>query len=460
MTESYRFPAGFRFGTATAAYQIEGGWDADGKGPSSWDVLTGRPGFIRTGETGQIACDHYHRWEADLDLMASLGIKHYRFSVSWPRIIPDGNGAVNEAGLAFYERLVDGMLARGITPMITLFHWDTPHALVEQYGAWTSLRIVDDFARFAGIVVKRLGDRCTDWLTLNEVACFAEWGHYVDKPYDGLNAPAVRCASAKERTATVLHAMLAHGQAVRAIRAASPKPCKVGWAHNEGALVPITESEADIAATKQAFIESCSPLKLHAALTGKLPSAWVERGQRDGWLCEVTEDQLKMINAHVDQMGINVYTAAYIAAGRDGKPEHLALPKNYPQFGDLPWLNLVPEAPYWHCRLTAEVLGYGDELVISENGCCAEDRFTIGGSIEDVDRIMYLRQSLKSVHRLVDEGYNVTGYYQWSFLDNFEWLHGYSKRFGLVHVDYATQRRTPKRSAAWYSEVIRQRRVV
>ncbi len=461
MTDTYRFPDAFRFGTATAAYQIEGGWDADGKGPSSWDVLCRRPGFIRTGETGEVACDHYHRWEADLDLMVALGIRHYRFSISWPRVIPTGNGAVNEAGLAFYDRLVDGMVRRGITPMITLFHWDTPHALVEQYGAWTSRRIADDFARYAGIVVKRLGDRCRDWLTLNEVACFTEWGHYVDQPYEGLNAPAVKVGSAKERTATVLHAMLAHGAAVRAIRAASPQPCKVGWAHNEGAQVPVTESPEDIAATEKAFVEACSPLKLYAALTGKLPSAWVERGQRAGWLGEVTEADLRAISAPVEQMGLNIYSAGYTRAADNVQGfEQVPLTKGYPQFGDLGWLNIVPEALYWLPRLTRDVLGYRGEMVISENGCCAEDRFNLNGRIEDVDRIMYLRQSLKAVHRLVDEGLPLTGYYQWSFMDNFEWTHGYSKRFGLVHVDYATQQRTPKLSARWYSEVIRQRRVV
>ncbi|MDA3961107.1 MAG: family 1 glycosylhydrolase [Planctomycetota bacterium] len=461
MSQSYCFPDTFRFGTATAAHQIEGAWDEDGKGPSAWDVCARQPGFVRTGDTGAVACDHYHRWEADLDLMAALGIKHYRFSVAWPRVIPDGNGAVNEAGLAFYERLVDGMLARGITPMITLFHWDTPQALVDQYGAWTSRRIVDDFARYAGIVVARLGDRCSDWVTLNEVACFTEWGHYVGRPYEGLNAPAVQVASAAERTQTVLHAMLAHGAAVRAIRAASPQPCRVGWAHNEGALVPVTESEADVAAAKAAFVEASSPLKLHAALTGSLPDDWVARGERDGWLPPISDEDLAAIAEPIDQLGLNVYSAGYVRAADNARGyEQVALPKAYPEFGGMGWLNFVPESLYWHCRLTCEVFNFAGEIVISENGCCCADSFSRDGRINDLDRIMYLRQSLKGVQRAVAEGLPLTGYYLWSFMDNFEWLHGYDKRFGLVHVDFATQVRTPKESARWYAETIRQRRVV
>lgn len=460
--QSYQFPAGFRFGTATAAYQIEGAHDVDGKGPSVWDKYCATPGNIHTGDTGDDACDFYHRYEEDIRLMAELGIKHYRMSLSWPRILPHGSGKANPLGLDFYDRVIDRLLGHGITPTVTLFHWDTPQALEDAYGSWASRRIVDDFAAYAALAAARYGDRVTNWLTLNEVAAFTEWGFWhghQKSPH--INAPGTKLDSAAAVGATTLHAMLAHGAGVRAIRASSPRPCKISFAHNEGAIVPVTESPADIEAAKKAYAQMCGPLKIWAALKGALPEGWLDAHVRAGNLPEITDEDLKAIAQPIDALAFNVYTGPYVrAAGNPAGYELVPYPADYPNIGGLEWLYFVPEALYWQARLTRDVLGWNGEIYFSENGCCANELFSQSGEILDVDRILYLRQALKSVHRLVAEEFDVTGYFQWSFLDNFEWLWGYSKRFGLVRVDYATQKRTPKLSASWYAEVIRQGRVV
>ena len=459
--DSYLFPSNFLFGSAAAAYQIEGAHDAGGKGPSVWDVYCRTPGNLRTADTGEVACDFYHRYREDIKMMADMGLQAFRLSVSWPRVLPEGRGRVNEAGLAFYDRVIDCLLEHKITPFVTLFHWDTPQALEDLYGSWASRRIVEDFADYAGILAKRLGDRVTNWMTLNEVAAFTEWGFWSGKEKSAfINAPGTRLESRKAVATTAFHAMLAHGAAVQALRTGSPRPCKISFAHNEGMMVPVTESPADIEAARRAFRMQCGPLKLWAAVRGELPGEWVEDQQRQGILPDMTEADLRAIGQPLDALGFNVYSGQYIraadnAAGYEGLP----FTEGYPSFG-FDWLNLLPEALYWQARHTREVLGWQGEMFFSENGACGPDKVTDRGEILDVDRLLYLRQALKSVHRLVDEGYPVTAYFLWAIMDNFEWLHGYSKRLGIVHVDYATQKRTPKLSAKWYAEVIRQRRVV
>jgi beta-glucosidase len=457
--QSYTFPDHFQWGVATAAYQIEGAAKEDGRGLSTWDDLSHRPGGTRTGETGDVACDHYHRYAEDIKLMASLGIKHYRFSISWPRIFPQGTGTINPKGLDFYHRLVDCMLENGITPHATLFHWDAPLALHDQYGGWLSRQMAYDFADYTTAVVKSLGDKVTNWMTINEIPCFTLMGYGVGKR--GEHAPGVIVDSMKDVWQTIHHACLGHGLGVQAIRAASPTPCKISLVDNFGSTVPMTESPADIIAAQKAFTNSfCNGGILFPVLTGNFSDSWLAAREKDGSMPDVQDGDLEIISSPVDGLGVNIYSGSYIRhAENDDGFEEVPIPEHYPRL-DMPWLNVVPEAIYWAFRNVKEVCGFDKEMFVSENGCANKDTFTPDGEVLDPSRIFYLRSYLRQVHRAIDEGYPVTGYFQWSFMDNFEWAWGYSRRFGLVYVNYDTQERTPKESARWYAECIRQNRVV
>lgn len=456
MSSSYRFPADFAWGVATSAYQIEGGAAEGGRSPSSWDRVVSR-----TGDTGIIANDHYHRFAADIDLMADLGIKHYRLSISWPRIIPTGRGAVNEAGIDFYKRILDRLELRGITPHVTLYHWDHPQILEDLYGGFQSRDMASDLATYAGEVVRRLGDRVTNWFTLNEVPCFTQLSYTVGPTTVDTHAPRKSLGSQKAINQTTFHALLAHGMAVQAIRAATPRPCRVAFVDNAGTPVPLTETEADIAAARKAF-----PGMWHngqvicPVLTGRWGSAWEAAAARAGELPDIRTGDMAIIHQPLDALGINVYSGQNVraAANADGF-ELIPHARGYPRM-DIPWLQVVPEAIYWSQRHMREVLGFQGDLYITENGCAADDVLTPQGEILDNDRIHYLRQYLRQLHRGIDEGLPTKGYFLWSFMDNYEWSWGNSKRFGIVWNSFETQQRIPKASAHWYREVIRQNRVV
>ena len=456
---SYTFPETFTWGVATAAYQIEGAAREDGKGLSTWDELSHRPGGTMTGENGDIACDHYHRYEQDIELMASLGIKDYRFSISWPRILPEGTGSINSKGLDFYHRLVDGLLDHGITPHVTLFHWDAPLALHEKYGGWLSRQMAYDFADYATIVVKSLGDKVTNWMTINEIPCFTVMGYGVGTR--GAHAPGVVVDSQKEVWQTIHHACLGHGLGVQAIRAATPNPCTVSLVDNVSSTVPVTESPQDVAATQKAFKNSwLNGAILFPVLTGNFSEGWLNDREKDGDMPEVQKGDLEIISTPVDSMGLNMYSGSYVRHSDNAKGyEVLDFPETYPCL-DMPWLKMVPECLYWGFRNVKEVCGFDKEMFISENGCADQNTLNFDGEVLDISRILYLRSHLKQVHRAVEEGYPVTGYFQWSFMDNFEWAWGYAKRFGLIYINYNTQERIPKESARWYAECIRQNRVV
>jgi beta-glucosidase len=456
---SYRFPKDFQWGVATASYQIEGATREDGCGPSVWDELSHRSGGTKTGENGDVACDHYHRYEEDVKLMASLGIKHYRFSISWPRVIPGGTGAVNPKGIDFYNRLVDCLLAHGITPHATLFHWDAPLALQQKYGGWLDRQMAHDFADYTTVMVKALGDRVKNWMTINEIPCFTLMGYGVGKR--GEHAPGVQVDSMKDVWQTIYHACLAHGLGVRAIRAASPGPCKVSLVDNISATVPVTESPEDVQAAQKAFRNSwCNGGILFPVLTGNFSEEWKADREKEGTMPDVTEGDLEIMSTPVDAFGINMYSGTYYRhADNDDGYEHVPTPEHYPRL-DMPWLQMVPESLYWAFRNVREVCGFDKEMFISENGCADQNTLNFDGEVMDLSRILYLRSYLRQVHRAVDEGLPVTGYFQWSFMDNFEWAWGYSRRFGLVYVNYNTQERIPKESARWYAECIRQNRVV
>lgn len=487
---SYQFPEEFIWGAATAAYQIEGAATEGGRKPSVWDTFSATPGRVLNGDTGTVACDHYHRYQDDVKLMVELGIKHYRFSMAWPRIIPDGRGAVNEEAIDFYKRLVDCLLDHNITPHATLFHWDSPQALEDLYGSWQSREMASDYADYVTAVVNRLGDRITHWMTINEIPCFTHMGYAVGNPLNlgnsaeqeiqtvanlegkswstpGANnldqkpphAPGTLVRSLKQVWQTSHHALLAHGLGCQAIRAASPVACSVALVDNFAVTVPITESPANVEAAKKAF-HTCGQNGgiIFPALTGTYSPLLLEQLGENA--PDIQDGDLKIINQPLDALGFNIYSGTYVrAVDNELGYEFLELPKGYPRM-HMPWLNIVPECLYWGIRHISETVGRPDlPIFITENGCAAQDEVNANGEVIDTDRIMYLRQHLKSAHRAVSEGYPLKGYFVWSLMDNFEWAWGYDRRFGITYIDYSTQQRIPKASFDWYRDCIRTNRV-
>jgi beta-glucosidase len=458
---SYQFPEGFLWGTATSSYQIEGGIGEDGRGPSVWDTFSTTPGRTVNADTGAIACDHYRRYREDVKWMAELGVKDYRFSIAWPRIIPEGRGRVNEPGLDFYRRLVDCLRDHDITPHATLFHWDSPQALEDRYGSWRSRQMAQDFADYVTAVVSRLGDRISSWMTMNEIACFTHLGYGVNAV--PVHAPGTVVDSLQQVWQASHHALLAHGLACQAIRAASPVPCTVALVDNFVPTIPLTETDSDVAAARAAFplagLNGSNGGIIAPALTGAYSPALLER--LAGNAPDIRPDDMAIIHQPLDWLGLNLYFGTYVRATehRAGH-ELLAFPAGYPRL-NMPWLHFTPECIYWGIRHITDTLGRADlPLRITENGCAVEDARTDRGEIIDSDRILYLRQHLKSAHRAVQEGYPLQGYFLWTLLDNFEWAWGLSRRFGLLYTDHTTQQRIPKASFRWYRECIRQNRVV
>lgn len=446
--KEFEFPADFVWGVATAAPQIEGAAGEDGKGESIWDRFAGTPGKTRQGDTPAVACDHYHRYQDDFALMKSLGLRHHRLSVAWPRIYPAGVGAVNEKGLAYYDRLIDSMLAHGITPWVTLYHWDLPQAL-EDAGGWRNLATAEAYGRYAATVVKRLQDRVKNWMTLNEIAAFIPLGYG-----SGQHAP-----GAHEGPATLNrcyhHALVAHGYGVEAVRQFGGAGARVGLAHNPSVPVPVTETPADIAAAGAAYARNNAQL-MAPLLTGAYPEQWLEEQGANAPKSNPAE--MARLSQPMDFLGLNLYGGSFVRAGAGGEPETLPLPSDYPR-GAAPWLNILPQVMYWAVRHAEEVYGV-KEIYITENGVCVEDKGNDQGQVLDLGRREFYRNYLLSLHRAVAEGRGVHGFFAWSFLDNYEWAEGYRQRFGLVHVDYPTQKRTPKLSAEWYARVIANNRVV
>jgi beta-glucosidase len=447
---AYAFPDAFAWGAAAASAQIEGAAAEDGKGESIWDRFAATPGRVRNGDTPAVACDHYHRYEADAALLRQLGIDHYRLSVAWPRIFPHGDGPPNPKGLDFYDRLIDALLGQGVTPWVTLFHWDLPQAL-EDRGGWLVRSTADAFGHYAEAVVKRLGDRVTRWFTLNEMPCFIGNGYG-----NGSFAPGRR-EGAKLVNQGYHHALLAHGQGVAAVRGHGGPGATVGLVHNHlpAPQIPVIETGPDIAAAQAAYARTNGQL-MGPLFLGRYPDAFLADAGDDA--PRVEPGDLESIAQPTDYLGLNIYAGDFVRAGRDGHPEVLPFPSQYPR-ADMPWLYHTPQSLYWGIRHAAEVFGVRTFL-ITENGAACEDALQADGEILDLDRREYLRNALIAVHRALVEGLDVRGYFVWSLLDNFEWAEGYDRRFGIVHVDYVTQRRTPKLSAHWYAEVIRANRLV
>ena len=442
-----QFPPGFKWGCATASYQSEGAVNEDGRKPSVWDTFSHTPGKTFQGDTGDVADDSYHRYKEDIQLLDNMGARVYRFSISWPRIFPDGTGQPNEKGLAYYQRVIDELLAKNIQPYVTLFHWDLPQALP---NGWQSRDTSKAYADYAAYVSKHLSDRVNHFFTTNEFVCFTDLSYKIGKFAPGLTLPPAQVNQVRH------HAILAHGLGVQAIRANAKAGTLVGLAENSNVYIPIIESREHIEAARKATREGNAPF-LTALMEGKYTDAYLEREGADA--PKIEPGDMKAISSPLDFVGLNVYTADYVRA--DASAAGYAIeqrPTSYPHMAS-PWINIDPEALYWAIRNTSD-LWKPKELYITENGCSSDDVIDASGHIEDTDRVMYLRNHLTQMHRAASDGYPIKGYFLWSLLDNFEWADGYSKRFGLHYVDFKTQKRTPKRSAEWYREVIQRNAVV
>ncbi|MFZ5817948.1 MAG: GH1 family beta-glucosidase [Bacillota bacterium] len=440
-----RFPKGFLWGTGTSSYQVEGAVGEDGRSPSIWDHFCRIPGKVKNGDTGDLACDHYHRWEEDLDLMAALGLGAYRFSVAWPRVLPEGNGRVNPKGLDFYKRVAEGCLKRGIRPMITLYHWDLPQVLQEK-GGWANREVAEHFAEFTAVTVRALGDLVPDWITHNEPWVIGYLGYAW-----GTHAPGL----ADERTAlaAIHHLLLSHGLGVQAFRAAAPKNSRIGIVFNMGPIYPLTDSPEDRAAAWRAdgvnhrwFIDP--------VMRGAYPADTLAHFERKhGPLPFIQPGDLTVAAQPIDFLGFNIYSC--------GRVSH------DPEAGDLQVRWHPPVGPttamgweIWpdsiHDLLVRIKADYGEiPLYVTENGAAFDDRLDEQGQVADEDRIAYLRGHIASAWRAIQAGVNLQGYFVWSLLDNFEWAEGYEKRFGIVYVDYPTLRRIPKQSFYFYRDLIR-----
>ncbi|WP_100444256.1 GH1 family beta-glucosidase [Glycomyces xiaoerkulensis] len=442
MTDASPFPEDFLWGASTAAYQIEGAADEGGRGPSIWDTFAAAPGRTRDGDTGAVACDHYHRWREDFDLAERLGLRAYRMSVSWARLQPDGRGELNPEAVAFYRELLGDLRSRGITPLVTLYHWDLPQVLDDE-GGWPERRTAHRFADYAARTAAALGDLAEDWIPINEAWCIAFLGHY-----EGVHAPGRRDLTQALRT--VHHLNLAHGLAAAAIRDRRPS-ARIGTAVILTDIEPASDRPEDQAAAMLAD-GAGNRMFLDPLFKGAYPEdmRWHYRGS--GAFDAIEPGDMDTIAAPLDFVGVNHYHRFRIAA--DESDPHLGTRALEPEgpVTDFGWeihpasLRRVLE------RLSAD---YTDlPVYVTESGACFDDAVGPGGEVDDADRIEYLDGYFRAAGEAIEKGVNLRGYFVWSLLDNFEWAEGYSKRFGLVHVDYDSQRRTPKRSADWYRRVI------
>jgi beta-glucosidase len=444
------FPDGFRWGTATSAFQVEGAVNEDGRGPSIWDTFAREPGRIFDNANGDIANDHFHRYADDVRLMKDLGVTTYRFSIAWPRVFPQGAGAANPKGLDFYHRLVDALLAQGIEPFATLYHWDLPQALQER-GGWEARDAALAFADYAGHVAHHLTDRVKNIFTMNEIASFIDLGYG-----QGIFAPGLTLAPARLNQARH-HALLGHGLAVQAIRAKGRAGTQVGVAENITVCVPVIETPEHIAAAEKATRELNAGY-LTAIFEGEYNKAYLANAGADA--PRFCAEDMKAIASPVDFAGINVYAPHHYVRACAAAPGYVAVPLSlsYPHMAS-GWLKVGPEALYWAPRHVAKLWNV-DTIYITENGCSASDAPASDSQIYDTDRVMFLRNYLAQLQRATADGVPVRGYFVWSLMDNFEWKDGYSNRFGLHYVDYATQTRVPKLSAAFYKQVIAENAVV
>jgi beta-glucosidase len=440
------FPKGFLWGAATSAYQIEGATREGGRGECIWDRFSAVSGNIADGTNAAVACDHYHRWREDVDLLRWLGVGAYRFSTAWPRVLPLGTGRVNEPGLDFYDALVDGLLDAGIEPVITLYHWDLPQALQDK-GGWGARDTVDAFAEYAAAVTRRLGDRVRRWITHNEPWVVVTGGHE-----DGAHAPGLRDPATALRAAH--HLLLSHGRVVEVIRMTVPG-AEAGITLNLAPIRPATSGEADAEAVRRQD-GSLNRWYLDPLFFGRYPEDVVADRIRRGHLAGpelpfVLPGDMETIRTPADFLGVNYYSRWVVKAGEDGEPVLTTLVPDE-ELTDMRWEVFPPGLHDLLLRLDREYAP--PRIYITENGAAYGDGPDTAGRIADTRRIAYLDGHLSAAHRAIADGVPLAGYFVWSLLDNFEWTQGFSKRFGVYWVDYATQRRVPKDSAFWYRDVV------
>jgi beta-glucosidase len=449
------FPDGFAWGAATAAYQIEGAANADGKGLSIWDTFSHTPGNVRGGDTGDIACDSYHRYREDVGLLAALGLSSYRFSISWPRIQPDGRGGVSQKGLDFYRALLDELAEHDIAATVTLYHWDLPQELQDE-GGWAIRSTAQRFAEYAAIAADALGDRAERWITLNEPQAVVRHGYRI-----GDHAPGVHDAAAA--AAATHHLLLGHGLAAQALRASLPASAAVGITLDLHPVRVLGEGPEGLEQARLRTDAELNGLYLEPLLHGRYPAY-----ARAALLPPeplIAAGDLETIRQPIDFLGVNYYTPVFLRAGdpadlrRDEKPTRGAVPGAVEYLPEelertsMGWL-VDPEGLY-DVLLQLSEQAPGLPLYVTENGCAAEDYVNPEGIVDDVERVSYLHQHLEAAARAIRDGASLAGYFVWSLLDNFEWTWGYQKRFGIVFVDFGTQRRIPKSSAGFYSQVAR-----
>lgn len=436
------FPQGFIWGTATSAYQIEGAVTEDGKGESIWDRFSHTPGNVLNGDTGDVACDHYHRYPEDIRLMQDLGLPAYRFSIAWPRIFPAGKGQVNEAGVDFYQRLVEGLLDAGITPFITLYHWDLPQALQDE-GGWANRDTASYFAEYAGLMARRLGDRVTYWITHNEPGIVAFLGHYI-----GEHAPGRRDL---EMAVQVSHNLLvSHGQAVQALRALD-RDTQIGITLNLSPVQPASENDVEAAQREDGFLDRWF---LDPLFRGSYPSDMLDLY---GDLAPTVQNgDMEAISVPLDFLGVNYYYRTLVEANPEGDFRHIGVVRpEGAEYTTMGW-EVYPQGLYevlMRMRRDYQV----QRLFVTENGAAFVDQPVIVGDqlqVKDDQRLNYLQAHLVEAHRAIQDGAPLSGYFAWSLMDNFEWNHGYTQRFGVNYVDYSAQQRIVKSSGYWYRDVI------
>ncbi len=444
MAEKIVFPQGFLWGSATASYQLEGAVNEDGRGPSIWDTFSATPGKVKNGDSGAIACDHYHRYKEDVQLMKRIGMDAYRFSVAWPRVIPEGTGAVNQVGLDFYDRLVDELLANGIQPYATLYHWDLPQAL-EDKGGWPNRATAHAYVNYADVVTQKLGDRVKNWMTFNEPWVFTFLGYGM-----GIHAPGR--TDLKAAVQAVHHFLLAHTRAMSVIRHNGDAQTRIGLVMNPNWSDPASDSDADKAAARR-WMGFFNDWFLDPIYKGDYPDFMKEVFA--DFLPEIEEGDLAEIHekGRPDYLGVNFYTRSVVANDPQSFPPMSVkmIPQPQNEHTEMDW-EVSPEGIYNIIMRMHTQYSPGD-IYITENGAAFND-VVENGEVHDERRVAYYRAYLANIHRAIQDGAPVKGYFAWSLMDNFEWAEGYTKRFGITYVDYETQERILKDSGKWYSQAI------
>ncbi|MDP4176992.1 MAG: GH1 family beta-glucosidase [Bacillota bacterium] len=443
------FPKDFVWGAATASYQVEGALNEGGRGLSIWDDFCNTPGKIFSNQNAEEACDHFHKYNEDVKLMKDLELQAYRFSIAWPRILPNGFGEINEEGLDFYDKLINELLEKGITPYITLFHWDLPFEL-HKLGGWMNPESPKWFANYAKIVAQRFGDRVKNFITFNEPQCFIGLGYVT-----GEHAPGI-CMSRKCTLQMAHNVMLAHGLAVQAIRSVV-KDAKIGYAPTGGGTYPLSNSTEDIEAAREAYFQLMPNPKNYLwtvpwwsdpVMLGHYPEEGVKLYEKD--MPKIGQDDMKIISQPLDYYGQNIYNGIGISAGKDGfeweirKEGYTKTACNWP---------VTPQCIYWSIKFLYE--RYKKPIIITENGMSAHDCISIDGKVHDPNRIDYMYRYIAAMKKAVEDGVDIKAYFAWSLMDNFEWSNGYNERFGLTYVDYETQQRIIKDSGYWFKDVIK-----